>query len=82
VIAKDNDKALKQSCAGLLKDMCVKYDNLVEIDKLASVTKKVEVVRMVMEENVRIALENTCKIEAIQEETSELTSLTEYLRSK
>jgi type III secretory pathway component EscV len=82
VIAKDNDKALKQSCAGLLKDMCMKYDNLVEIDKLASVTKKVEVVRMVMEENVRIALENTCKIEAIQEETSELTSLTEYLRSK
>jgi hypothetical protein len=81
VIAKDNDKALKQSCAGLLKDMCMKYDNL-EIDKLASVTKKVEVVRMVMEENVRIALENTCKIEAIQEETSELTSLTEYLRSK
>jgi hypothetical protein len=48
VIAKDNDKALKQSCAGLLKDMCMKYDNL-EIDKLASVTKKVEVVRMVME---------------------------------
>jgi type III secretory pathway component EscV len=82
VIAKDNDKALKQSCAGLLKDMCMKYDNLVEIDKLASVTKKVEVVRMVMEENVRIALENTCKIEAIQEETSELTSLSEYLRSK
>jgi Synaptobrevin len=60
----------------------MKYDNLDEIDKLASVTKKVEVVRMVMEENVRIALENTCKIEAIQEETSELTSLTEYLRSK
>jgi hypothetical protein len=83
VIAKDNDKALKQSCAGLLKDMCMKYDNLVEIDKLASVkTKKVEVVRMVMEENVRIALENTCKIEAIQEEISELTSLTEYVRSK
>jgi hypothetical protein len=61
----------------------MKYDNLDEIDKLASVKiKKVEVVRMVMEENVRIALENTCKIEAIQEEISELTSLTEYVRSK
>jgi hypothetical protein len=49
----------------------MKYDNLDEIYKLASVTKKVEVVRMVMEENVRIALETACKIEAIQEKTSE-----------
>jgi hypothetical protein len=71
VIAKDNDRVLKRSCGGLLRDMCMKYDNLDEIDKLASVTKKVEVVRMVMEENVRIALENACKIEAIQEKTSE-----------
>ena len=62
-VAKDNDRALRGSCTTLLKAMCGKYDNLDDIDKLASVTNKVEVVRLVMEDNVRIALENAVKRE-------------------
>ena len=61
-VAKNNDGALRGSCTTLLKAMCGKYDNLDDVDKLASVTK-VEVVRLVMEDNVRIALENAVKRE-------------------
>jgi hypothetical protein len=43
----------------------MKYDNL------ASFTTKVEVVRMVMEENVRIALKNTEKVDDIHKASSE-----------
>ena len=71
VVAKDNDRALRRSCTALLKAMCGKYDNLDDVDKLASVTNKVEVVRLVMEDNVRTALENTVKIEDIQDASGE-----------
>ena len=67
VVAKDNDGALRRSCTALLKAMCGKYDNLDDVDKLASATNKVEVVRLVMEDNVRTALENTANLEHIQD---------------
>ena len=70
-VAKNNDGALRGSCATLLKAMCGKYDNLDDIDRLASVTNKVEVVRLVMEDNVRIALENAVKIEDIPDVSGE-----------
>jgi Cys-tRNA synthase (O-phospho-L-seryl-tRNA:Cys-tRNA synthase) len=71
VVAKDNDRALRGSCTALLKAMCGKYDNLDDIDKLASVTNKVEVVRLVMEDNVRTAMENAVIIEDIQDASGE-----------
>jgi hypothetical protein len=71
VVAKNNVGALRGSCATLLKAMCGKYDNLDDIDKLASVTNKVELVRLVMEDNVRTALENTVIIEDIQDASGE-----------
>ena len=37
-----------------------------EIDKLAAVTKKVDTVKLVMQENVDLALQNCVKLETIE----------------
>jgi heme/copper-type cytochrome/quinol oxidase subunit 2 len=43
-----------------------------EVDKLASVNKKVEIVKLVMQENVDLALQNCVKMETIDLATEEL----------
>jgi hypothetical protein len=49
-----------------LQKICQKYDNLNEIDKLASVTLKVDSVKLVMQDNVDLALQNCVKLESIE----------------
>lgn len=53
-------------CGSILQKICQKYDNLSEVDKLASVTKKVDTVKLVMQENVELALKNVVKLETIE----------------
>lgn len=43
------DKQYDRTCASLFEKICRKYDNLEEVDKLASVTKKVDAVKLVMQ---------------------------------
>eukprot|EP00599_Poterioochromonas_sp_BG-1_P003628 CAMPEP_0173148854 /NCGR_PEP_ID=MMETSP1105-20130129/9975_1 /TAXON_ID=2985 /ORGANISM="Ochromonas sp., Strain BG-1" /LENGTH=228 /DNA_ID=CAMNT_0014063603 /DNA_START=165 /DNA_END=851 /DNA_ORIENTATION=- len=66
------DRALDKSAANLLLSTCQKYDNLAEVDKLAAVQKKVESVKLVMQENVDIALQNCVKLETIEKAAEEL----------
>lgn len=66
------DKALDKTCGSLLQKICQKYDNLAEVDKLASVTMKVESVKLVMQENVDLALQNCVKLESIEKAAEEL----------
>jgi len=56
----------------LLQKLCQKYDNLAEVDKLAGVAKKVENVKLVMQENVNMALQNCVKLESIEKQAEEL----------
>ncbi len=65
------DRALDKSAANLLLSTCQKYDNLAEVDKLAAVQKKVESVKLVMQENVDIALQNCVKLETIEKAAGE-----------
>lgn len=72
-IAKSGDKArtakdgsLTDSCRILLTKICEKYDNLNEIDKLASVSMKVDSIKLVMQDNVDLALQNCVKLETIE----------------
>jgi hypothetical protein len=66
------DRALDRSCSSLLQKICQKYDNLAEVDKLAAVAKKVDSVKLVMQENVDIALQNCVKLESIERAAEEL----------
>jgi hypothetical protein len=50
----------------MLLKICQKYDNLAEVDKLAAVSKKVDSVKLVMQENVDMALQNCVKLESIE----------------
>lgn len=43
-----------------------KYDDVASVDKIAAVAKKVETVKLVMQENVDIALQNCVKLESIE----------------
>lgn len=56
----------------MLLKICQKYDNLAEVDKLASVSKKVDSVKLVMQENVDLALQNCVKLESIEKAAEEL----------
>lgn len=56
----------------IFKQIAVKYDNISEVDKLSAVQKKVDAVRLVMQENVEIALQNCVQLEAIEAKAEEL----------
>jgi tetrahydromethanopterin S-methyltransferase subunit F len=66
------DRALDKTCGPILQKLCQKYDNLAEVDKLASVQKKVDTVKLVMQENVDLALQNCVKLESIERAAEEL----------
>ena len=70
--ATARDRSLDKMCAPLLSNICAKYDNLAEVDKLASVTRKVESVKLVMQENIDVALQNCVKLESIERQAEEL----------
>jgi len=66
------DRSLDKACSSLLLKICQKYDNLAEVDKLASVAKKVDSVKLVMKDNVDLALQNCVKLESIEKAAEEL----------
>lgn len=71
VVAKE--RAYDRTCASLFNKICVKYDNLAEVDKLAAVMKKVDTVKLTMQENVDLALQNCVKLEHIERAAEELS---------
>ncbi|GMI24156.1 hypothetical protein TeGR_g15029, partial [Tetraparma gracilis] len=66
------EKALDKACKSLFEKLCGKYDNLSEVDTLSGVTAKVESVKLVMQENVELALQNCVTLESIEEKAEQL----------
>eukprot|EP00604_Paraphysomonas_vestita_P000772 CAMPEP_0174825270 /NCGR_PEP_ID=MMETSP1107-20130205/42601_1 /TAXON_ID=36770 /ORGANISM="Paraphysomonas vestita, Strain GFlagA" /LENGTH=182 /DNA_ID=CAMNT_0016056737 /DNA_START=229 /DNA_END=777 /DNA_ORIENTATION=+ len=66
------DRSLDGQCSTLLQKICKKYDNLNEVDKLASVAMKVDSIKLVMQDNVDQALQNCVKLESIEKAAEEL----------
>mmetsp|Transcript_30713 Transcript_30713/g.84387 ORF Transcript_30713/g.84387 Transcript_30713/m.84387 type:complete len:236 (+) Transcript_30713:42-749(+) len=66
------ERSLDKGASNLLLQTCQRYDNLAEVDKLAAVAKKVESVKLVMQENVDLALQNCVKLESIEAAAEEL----------
>ena len=59
-------------CRNLMQVLCKKYNDLATVDKLAAVAKKVENVKVVMQDNVDVALQNCVKLENIEKQAEEL----------
>lgn len=68
------ERGLNKICSGMLLKICQKYDNLAEVDKLSSVAKKVDSVKLVMQENIDIALKNCVKLESIEKAAGNIPS--------
>ena len=49
-----------------------RYDNLLEVDKLAAVMNKVDSVKLVLQENVQVALANCVTLENIEKAAEDL----------
>ena len=65
------ERAFDRTCAPLFDKLCKKYDNLAEVDKLAALSKKVDTVKLTMQENVDLALQNCVKLEKIESQAGE-----------
>ena len=57
----------------MLQKLCVKYDNLIEVDNVAAVNRKIDSVKLVMLDNIGEALKNTEKIDLLNEQAQELS---------
>lgn len=68
------DRTLDKQCSSLLLKICEKYDNIAEVDKLASLARKVDTVKLVMQENVDIALQNCVRLENIERAAGKLSA--------
>jgi len=60
------ERSLDKACMGFMQSICQKYDNVAEVDKIAAVARKVDTVKIVMQENVDAALQNCVKLESIE----------------
>lgn len=63
------DHAYDRTCSTLFQSLCIKYNNLSEVDRLSAVNQKIDTVRVTMQENISIALANCVKLEAIEAQT-------------
>lgn len=60
------EKGLDKTCGEMLRKLCEKYDDLLQVDKLAAVMNKVDSVKLVLQENVQVALANCVTLENIE----------------
>ena len=65
---------MDKQCGDLLSRICRKYDDLAAVDKLSSVSQKVESVKLVMQDNIDIALQNCVKLESIGKAAGKVTT--------
>jgi len=66
------ERSLDKQSSSFMQKICQKYDNVAEVDKLAAVARKVDTVKIVMQENVDAALQNCVKLESIEKAAEEL----------
>jgi len=63
---------LTAACKSLFKKLCAKYDDLSNVDQLNKTLAKVEGVKMVMQENIEIALQNCVSLDLIDKQAEDL----------
>lgn len=68
--AKDN--SLTKLCVTILKKIAEKYDDLASVDKTHAVLQKVDAVKLKMQENIDVAIQNCVKLESIEKQSEDL----------
>ena len=69
------ERSLDKQSSSFMQKICQKYDNVAEVDKLAAVARKVDTVKIVMQENVDAALQNCVKLESIEKAAGQPVSV-------
>mmetsp|Transcript_11341 Transcript_11341/g.14739 ORF Transcript_11341/g.14739 Transcript_11341/m.14739 type:complete len:259 (+) Transcript_11341:143-919(+) len=64
--------SLSRTVKSIFVDLCTRYDDLKNVDKLASIQDKVEVTKTIMSENIHQMLQNTEKLEDIHDKADHL----------
>ncbi|CAE7353809.1 VAMP726 [Symbiodinium microadriaticum] len=73
-IASAKENALSKSFKDQFRKLCIKYNNPGDVDAIASAKRKVESVKLVMQDNVDLALQNCVKLESIEKAAEDLQS--------
>jgi hypothetical protein len=53
------------------RKLCIKYNNTADVDAIAAAKKKVQSVKLIMEKNIELTLQNCVKIENMEKTTGE-----------
>lgn len=66
------ENALSDTVRGVFFKVCEQWDNLSQVDAIEAVQAKVEAVKLQMQDNLQVALENCVKLEQIEQDAEEL----------
>jgi hypothetical protein len=65
-------ESLTSRCNNVMSVMMQKFNNLENADKLSHITRKVEAVKAVMQDNIDVSLKNCVKLENIERQAEDL----------
>ena len=71
-IASAKEQTFSRGFKDQLRKLCVKYNNPADVDALANAKRKVESVKLVMQDNIEMALQNCVKLETMEKATGGL----------
>lgn len=71
-VVKAKEGSLNAQAKGLLTTLCDRYDDLTNVSTIHKTMAKVEAVKLVVQETVETALENSVQLDAIGKKTADL----------
>lgn len=74
--------SLTKKSKSILSSLCVKYDDLTNVDKAASLTAKVDEVKVTMQDNIATMLNNIDKAENIADQATQLNEQANVFKKK
>jgi vesicle-associated membrane protein 7 len=80
--AEAAENGLSRKAKSVMADACKKYDDLGSIDKAASLTSKVDVVKTQMQSNISDMLKNTEKADSLAEKSDQLNEQASVFKKK
>mmetsp|Transcript_18270 Transcript_18270/g.30466 ORF Transcript_18270/g.30466 Transcript_18270/m.30466 type:complete len:260 (-) Transcript_18270:300-1079(-) len=76
------DEGLSGYCKSHMSKICEKYDEIEQVDALARTNNKVENLKLAMQQNIEISLQNTVKMEDVQNRANDLSMQANVFKKK